>query len=79
MLLQNRIERTIEQLRGRCSAPVRIELWNGQGFDLAENPSVVLRVTFDLDGSSKVFRVVVYSIRMDPLPCFAWAAGRAER
>ena len=44
MLLQNRIERTIDQLRGRCSAPVRIELWNGRGFDLADNPSVVLRV-----------------------------------
>jgi cyclopropane-fatty-acyl-phospholipid synthase len=44
MLLQNRIERTIEQLRGRCSAPVRVELWNGQGFDLAKNPSVMLRV-----------------------------------
>ena len=44
MFFQGSLERNIEHLRSKCSAPLRIELWNGQGFDLADNPSVVLRV-----------------------------------
>jgi len=44
MLFQNTLERKVRQLRTGCSAALRIELWDGRHFDLADNPSVKLRL-----------------------------------
>ena len=44
MALEARIERALEDLRGRASLPLVVELWNGRRIALADSPTVTLRV-----------------------------------
>jgi len=44
MLLEKRLERLIQELRGNASIPLRLELWNGRAFDLANHPKVKIAV-----------------------------------
>jgi cyclopropane-fatty-acyl-phospholipid synthase len=45
MLFESRIEKTIRDLRSRAEIPLAIELWNGQRYELGEDPNVTFRVT----------------------------------
>jgi cyclopropane-fatty-acyl-phospholipid synthase len=44
MLLENRFERTMNQMRARAVIPARIELWNGRRFDLSTEPTVTIAI-----------------------------------
>lgn len=44
MLFEKRFLNAIDELRGRVSAPLRIELWNGQQFDFGSDPTVTVTI-----------------------------------
>jgi len=45
LFIERRIERLIAKLRQSASIPLRLELWNGRTFDLANQPTVKIGVT----------------------------------
>lgn len=44
MLFEKQFLNAIDELRGRVSAPLRIELWNGQQFDFCSDPTVTVTI-----------------------------------
>src|SRR5512141_3143281 len=44
MFLETRFERLIDRVRGNASIPLRLELWNGQRFDLSPSPTVTIGI-----------------------------------
>src|SRR6266516_6992705 len=44
MFLEHRLERLIAKLRRSAAIPLRLELWNGRAFDLANEPKVKIGV-----------------------------------
>ena len=44
MLLQRHFERAIDRLAKGAAIPVRLQLWNGRRFDLAEDPRVTISI-----------------------------------
>lgn len=44
MLMENRIDQLLGMLRHSAPIPLRLELWNGQRFDLMPNPTVTISV-----------------------------------
>ncbi len=44
MFLEDRFERTMDQMRSRDSIPARIELWNGRRIDLSADPTVTIAI-----------------------------------
>jgi cyclopropane-fatty-acyl-phospholipid synthase len=44
MFLEQRIKRLVDKVRRQAAVPLRIELWNGQRFDLSSDPSVTVRI-----------------------------------
>ncbi len=44
MFLEQRFERTIDRIRASTAIPLRIELWNGQHFDLSPAPTVTVAI-----------------------------------
>jgi len=44
MFFENRVLKTLEQIRSRVAVPLRIQLWNGQTFDFCSAPNVVVTI-----------------------------------
>ena len=44
MFFENRVLKTLEQIRSRVAVPLRIQLWNGQTFDFCSDPNVVVTI-----------------------------------
>src|SRR5690348_8539377 len=45
MFLERRLERLVAKLKRSAAIPLRVELWNGRAFDLANEPKVKIGVT----------------------------------